>query len=85
MLHIQTLHVTKTSAAPCTLLRGPLKGRELRMTQGRKSRTVLAIVCALAALAAGALLAPAVAGAQADQEYNLELPGAGGGNGQTPS
>ena len=55
------------------------------MTQGRKSRTVLAIVAALAALAAGALLAPAVAGAQADQEYNLELPGAGGGNGQTPT
>ncbi len=54
------------------------------MTQGRKSRTVLALVCALAALTAGALLAPALAGAQADQEYNLELPGAGGGNGQAP-
>jgi hypothetical protein len=53
------------------------------MTQGRKSRTVLAIVCALAALTSGALLAPAVASAQADQEYNLELPGAGGGNGQS--
>jgi hypothetical protein len=52
------------------------------MTQGRKSRTVLALLCALSAMAAGALLAPVAASAQADQEYNLELPGAGGGNGQ---
>src|SRR5690349_3846657 len=49
------------------------------MTQGRKSRTVLAIACALAALAA-ASLAPAFAAAQAaDNEYNLTLPGADGG------
>ncbi|MDX6581466.1 MAG: hypothetical protein QOI10_650 [Solirubrobacterales bacterium] len=61
------------------------------MTQGRKSRTVLAIVCALAALAA-ATVVPAYAGAQAaDNEYNLTLPGASGGGqgdaggGQTPS
>jgi hypothetical protein len=53
------------------------------MTQGRKSRTVLALVCALSALAAGALLAPVAASAQADQEYNLDLPGAGGGSGQS--
>lgn len=49
------------------------------MTQGRKCRTVLAISCALAALLAGALLAPAGVLAQADQEYNLQIPGAGGG------
>ena len=49
------------------------------MTQGRKCRTVLAMSCALAALLAGALLAPAGALAQADQEYNLQIPGAGGG------
>ncbi len=55
------------------------------MTQGRKSRTVLAIACALAALAAAAL-APAFAGAQAaENEYNLTLPGAGGGHGDTGS
>ena len=49
------------------------------MTQGRKSRTVLALACALAALTAAAL-APAFAGAQAaDNEYNLTLPGANGG------
>jgi hypothetical protein len=52
------------------------------MTQGRKSRTVLAIGCALIALATGALLAPAFASAQADQEYNLQIPGAGGGKNQ---
>ena len=51
------------------------------MTQGRKCRTVLAMSCALAALLAGALLAPAGALAQADQEYNLQIPGAGGGKG----
>jgi hypothetical protein len=51
------------------------------MTQGRKCRTVLAISCALAALLTGALLAPAGALAQADQEYNLQIPGAGGGKG----
>jgi hypothetical protein len=49
------------------------------MTQGRKSRTVLALACALVALTAVAL-APAFAGAQAaDNEYNLTLPGANGG------
>lgn len=37
--------------------------------------------CALAALLAGALLAPAGVLAQADQEYNLQIPGAGGGKG----
>ena len=51
------------------------------MTQGRKCRTVLAISCALVALLAGALLAPAGALAQANQEYNLQIPGAGGGQG----
>jgi cobalamin biosynthesis Mg chelatase CobN len=52
------------------------------MTQGRKSRTVLAIGCALAALVTAAMLAPAFAGAQAaDDEYNLTLPGAGAGGG----
>ncbi len=51
------------------------------MTQGRKCKTVLAISCALVALLAGALLAPAGALAQADQEYNLQIPGAGGGQG----
>jgi cobalamin biosynthesis Mg chelatase CobN len=51
------------------------------MTQGRKSRTVLAIGCALAALVTAAMLAPAFAGAQAADEYNLTLPGAGGANG----
>ena len=40
---------------------------------------MLAISCALAALLAGALLAPAGALAQANQEYNLQIPGAGGG------
>ena len=49
------------------------------MTQGRKCRTVLALGCVLAALGAGAMLAPAMASAQADQEYNLQIPGAGGG------
>ncbi|HEY8000773.1 MAG TPA: hypothetical protein VID76_02480 [Solirubrobacterales bacterium] len=54
------------------------------MTQGRKSRTVLAFGCALVALMSGALLAPALAGAQAaDDEYNLTLPGAGGGEGSS--
>ena len=49
------------------------------MTQGRKSRTVLALVCALTALTAAAL-APAFAGAQAaENEYTLPLPGANGG------
>ena len=54
------------------------------MTQGRKSRTVLAIGCALAVLAAGAV-APAYAGAQAAKdEYKLDVapakhtPGGGG-------
>jgi hypothetical protein len=37
--------------------------------------------CALVALLVGALLAPAGALAQADQEYNLQIPGAGGGQG----
>ncbi len=53
------------------------------MTQGRKSRTVLAIGCVLAALVAGAL-APAFAGAQAaaQQEYELgPIGGNGGGQG----
>jgi hypothetical protein len=49
------------------------------MTQGRKCRTVLALGCVLVALGAGAILAPAMASAQADQEYNLQIPGAGGG------
>ena len=49
------------------------------MTQGRKCRTVLALGCALVALVAGAMMAPAMASAQADQEYNLQIPGAGGG------
>jgi hypothetical protein len=49
------------------------------MTQGRKSRTALAIACVLAALVAAAAV-PAFAGAQAaDDEYNLTLPGANGG------
>jgi hypothetical protein len=52
------------------------------MTQGRKCRTVLALGCVLAALGAGAILAPAMASAQADQEYNLQIPGAGGGKNQ---
>ena len=51
------------------------------MTQGRKCRTGLALSCALAALLTGALLAPAGVLAQADQEYNLQIPGAGGGQG----
>ena len=46
------------------------------MTQGRKSKTVLALVSALAFVA---LAIPALAAAQAaDDEYNLTLPGAGG-------
>jgi len=60
------------------------------MTQGRKSRTVLAIACALVALGA-ATLAPSFAlGQAAENEYNLTLPGANGGgsgdagSGQTP-
>jgi hypothetical protein len=56
------------------------------MTQGRKSRTALAICCVLAVFAVGAL-APAYAGAQAaDNEYDLSLPGgghSGGGGGQS--
>ena len=40
---------------------------------------MLALGCVLAALGAGAMLAPAMASAQADQEYNLQIPGAGGG------
>ena len=40
---------------------------------------MLALSCVLAALGAGAMLAPAMASAQADQEYNLQIPGAGGG------
>jgi hypothetical protein len=54
------------------------------MTQGRKSRTALAIACALVALAA-ATVVPAYAGAQAaNNEYQLTLPGGdGGGHGGT--
>ena len=53
------------------------------MTQGRKSRTVLAIGCVLAVLAAGSL-APAFAGAQAAKsEYDFDLPGAGQGGGKS--
>ena len=49
------------------------------MTQGRKSRTALALACVLAALVAVAAV-PAFAGAQAaDDEYNLTLPGANNG------
>ena len=55
------------------------------MTQGRKSRTVLAIACALAALTAAAL-APAFAGAQAaENEYNLHAPGRRRGGTATPA
>ena len=55
------------------------------MTQGRKSRTVLAIGCVLAVLAAGSL-APAFAGAQAAKsEYDFDLPGAGQGGGKSSS
>ena len=52
------------------------------MTQGRKCRTVLGLGCALVALVAGTMMAPAMASAQADQEYNLQIPGAGGGKNQ---
>ena len=52
------------------------------MTQGRKCRTVLGLGCALVALVAGTVMAPAMASAQADQEYNLQIPGAGGGKNQ---
>ena len=51
------------------------------MTQGRKSRTVLALVCALAALTAAALAPAFASGQAAENEYNLTLPGAGGGHG----
>jgi hypothetical protein len=52
------------------------------MTQGRKSKTVTGIGRSLTALLAVALLAPALAGAQAvDDEYNLTLPTSEGGNG----
>jgi hypothetical protein len=53
------------------------------MTQGRKSKTVLALSCALALLLAGAIL-PALAGAQetpAGEEYDLVLPQGDGGAG----
>ena len=46
------------------------------MTQGRKSKTVLALSCALGALLAGAPPGARGALAQADQEYNLQIPGA---------
>ena len=53
------------------------------MTQGRKSRTVLAIGCVLAVLAAGSV-APAFAGTPAAQtEYDFDLPGAGQGGGKS--
>jgi cobalamin biosynthesis Mg chelatase CobN len=52
------------------------------MTQGRKSRTVLVIGCALTMLAAISAIAPAFAGAQAAvDEYELgDLPNADGDN-----
>ena len=40
---------------------------------------MLGLGCALVALVAGTMMAPAMASAQADQEYNLQIPGAGGG------
>jgi hypothetical protein len=49
------------------------------MTQGRKSRTVLAIACVLAALTAVALAPSFAMGQAAENEYNLTLPGASGG------
>jgi hypothetical protein len=48
------------------------------MTQGRKSRTVLALVCALAALSVAALAPTFASGQAAQNEYDLTLPGAGG-------
>jgi hypothetical protein len=56
------------------------------MTQGRKSRTVLAIACALVALTAAALAPSFAMGQAAENEYNLTLPGAsGGGSGDAGS
>jgi cobalamin biosynthesis Mg chelatase CobN len=58
------------------------------MMQGRKSRTVLVIGCSLAMFAAGGVIAPAFAGAQAAvDEYELgELPNPDGDNaGQSQS
>jgi hypothetical protein len=49
------------------------------MTQGRKSRTVLAIACALVALVAASLAPSFAMGQAAENEYNLTLPGANGG------
>jgi hypothetical protein len=49
------------------------------MTQGRKSRTVLAIACALVALTAASLAPSFAMGQAAENEYNLTLPGANGG------
>lgn len=49
------------------------------MTQGRKSRTVLALVCALTALTMGALAPTFASGQAAQNEYDLTLPGANGG------
>ena len=56
------------------------------MTEGRKSRTVLAIACVLAALTATALAPSFAMGQAADNEYNLTLPGANGdaNSGQSP-
>jgi hypothetical protein len=56
------------------------------MTQGRKSRTVLAIACVLVALMAVALAPSFAMGQAANNEYNLTLPGAnGGGSGDAGS
>ena len=54
------------------------------MKQGRKSRTVLALGCVLAALGSVALVSPALAQGPAESEYDLgPLPGAAGDNGAT--
>lgn len=50
------------------------------MTQ-RKSKAAITLCCALVALAAPLLAVPSIAGAQsAKDEYNLTLPGSGGGD-----
>jgi len=64
------------------------------MTQGRNSKPATVLACALVALSLGALIAPALAGAQAaNDEYSLKVPegnahstpGAGGQEGASAS
>ncbi len=48
------------------------------MTQGRNTKPATMLACVLVALSIGALVAPALAGAQAaNEEYSLKVPGGG--------